>query len=146
MQRLRFHPLWRPWPLARRAAGWQRSVLLALLGWSLLVAGQLGQLHRYAHLPAEGPHSLVTAAVRAAAPAAPHSSEHEGWLAHLFGHHLELNCQLLDQLVHGSAPGTEPALWLAHAAPSDQLPVWRAFPATEPRRAAYDARAPPLRA
>ena len=43
-------------------------------------------------------------------------------------------------------PGTEPALWLAHAAPSDQLPVWRAFAATEPRRAAYDARAPPLRA
>ena len=70
MQRLRFHPLWRPWPLARRTAGWQRSVLLALLGWSLLVAGELGQLHRYAHHPAEGPHSLATAAVRAAAPAA----------------------------------------------------------------------------
>ena len=64
MQRLRFHPLWRPWPLARRTAGWQRSVLLALLGWSLLVAGELGQLHRYAHHPAEGPHSLATAAVR----------------------------------------------------------------------------------
>ena len=31
MQRLRFHPLWRPWPLARRTAGWQRSVLLALV-------------------------------------------------------------------------------------------------------------------
>lgn len=132
-------------PRAQRAQ-LRRALLVALLGWALLVAAQLGQTHRYAH-PAP-----ATAGVASAGPlaAAHHHAEHAAdpaphatWLERLFGTHLQLDCQLLDQLVHGSAPAPALAPWLPEPAPMALVPLRRTLALADRAHPAYHARAPP---
>ena len=133
----------------RRTARWPRAVLLALLGWSLLLAAQLGQWHRYAHAP-HAPHEVghTVGGERAAADAAQlhagHGAGHGGWFARLFGDHSQLDCQLLDQLGYDGAPGAEALPWLPGPAPEAWVRPWRALALPDFAYSAYQARGPPL--
>ena len=132
----------------RRTAHWPRAVLLALLGWSLLLASQLGQWHRYAHAP-HAPHAVgrtvsgEPAAADAARRHAGHRAEQGGWLALLFGDHSPIECQLLDQLGHDGAPGAQALPWLPGPAPEAWVRPWPALALPVLAYPAYQAGGPP---
>ena len=142
------HRAWRArWPGLGTA--WQRAAWLVLLGWAILLAAQLGQWHRYAHAPqtvatvASG-HLVADSDLRHHAHVAERRNGHGGWLAHLFGGHADLDCRVLDQLVHGSAPGADALPPLPPVVPEAWMALWHAPTPTERAHRAYQARAPPL--
>ena len=143
----------------------QPVVVWGLLALALLLAQLLGQWHVLAHGQGAGAtaHPVVQThgAAHAHAHAHAHGNAHAdgsahagaataghtaplGWLDLLFSGHHQIDCQLIDQLCAGQAPGSNPPQLAAAPQPSALVALWQALAPTAPFRAGFQARAPPL--
>ena len=112
-----------------------RRVLLWPLVLALLVAQTLGLVHGVAHSP-------VQAVAQQVSHAGPVQHEH-GLIEALFsGHAGDAECRLYDQLSHGDAATSVPALALPVLLPATLLAYFQGE-AVARHAALFEARAPP---
>ncbi len=146
-------------PVIHRPRAW-RTTTWGLLALLLVVAQMLGQWHALGHTGgntspfataqhshAHGQHAATQAHDSShALPDHAHHAADADWLGALFSDHHQLDCRVLDHLASGSAPGFASAPWLADVPRAAQVALWRAPAVSAESRAAFQARAPPLRA
>ncbi|MBP7451935.1 MAG: hypothetical protein KA914_03965 [Ottowia sp.] len=139
----------------------RQPLVWGLLALALLLAQLLGQWHVLAHGQGAGATAHPVVQTHGAAHAHAHGNAHADWSAHagaatagqaaplgwldlLFSGHHQIDCQLIDQLCAGQAPGSNPPQLAAAPQPSALVALWQALAPTAPFRAGFQARAPPL--